>query len=636
MGADHRSSNDQRGVVAVYVAILLPVLVIVVAFAVDISRWYVELQRLQKTADAAALAAAPFMPDPLTRGVDCENSSPAARAACEQVIANGYDWAATDVLPGPRRTAVAVSVENTVANGFATLINIPETTLARTATSEFTGPAPLGSPCNVHGNEPNGPGEPSQLPSPLPANCSSFPKFWSTIVGPEVYKTQGDEYAARKCGVDPYQESNCTPAGNGGSNDRFANELGDEGYVISIKVKEPITGPLRIELYDPAYVDTGSTCTELPNWTGAEAPNPFTNNASERYRNNSDPIDEANGRPSYCSGDNDNGGLRFGPERPTVTSFGMLSPTETLNPYDPVVNANNQIASCTRQFPGFSKRGGGNERWDPSSTGLSPGADATAQLSRNSALTRLFHQWVTLCEIPSPVVGDYYLRVRTNIADGFPDRVYTQQGDDPTVVTNGSNRFAVRAIPGTVSDRNAVSVSPFERMPIFANANQSDPTFNLIRVVPESAGSNIIFSFFDVGDLTGPTGGSGTLTVLPPTEATLVSGMSETPFVTATDCTKERGPIPLNPAITDTRPGECVIEGIRNTVPGTTTGWNGQFQQMTIPIPPNYSCDAEDPFGCWWRLKTEFTSTTSVTDQTTWTAVLDGDPVRLIPNPGSG
>ena len=72
-GASRRRVSHDSGAVAVYVALMLPILLIFTAIAVDISRWYVELQRVQRAADAGALAAAPFMPSnlastvPLTR-----------------------------------------------------------------------------------------------------------------------------------------------------------------------------------------------------------------------------------------------------------------------------------------------------------------------------------------------------------------------------------------------------------------------------------------------------------------------------------------------------------------------------------------------------------------------------------------
>jgi Flp pilus assembly protein TadG len=607
------SASREAGIVAVYVAILTPVLLIVAAFAVDVSRWYVELQRLQKTVDAAALAAAPFMPD------DLGGSSRAVAAARALVVSNGYDPATMDVRPGPRRTAVEVQLSSTVQNGLATAIAIDETTLTRSATGEFTGPAPLGSPCNVHGNEPFSGSEPSQLPSPPPDNCSSHPKFWSTVVGPEVHKTQGDQFSPRKCGGG---ESGCASSGGGAANLDFtaAGGNGQNGYVVTVSVREPLSGPLTIELYDPAYVDTGSECTQLPDWSGrTNTPNDYTTNARERYRNNAAPLSDD--RPSYCTGDNDNAGLRFGSsEVPTITSFGLLSPTDTLNPFSPSVNASNQVPGCAVQYPGFSKTGSGNNAWESLPAGLAPGSTAVQQLSRNGGqLTRLFHQWVPLCTVANPVVGDYYLRVRTNVPWGTPTGVYTQVGDNPSVLGNGANRFSIRAVPGSTSDRAKVSVSPFERMPIFANANESDPTFNLIRVIPESRGSNIIFSFFDVGDAAGGSG--ATLSVRPPVEAKLGAtdeGVGGAGFVNATDCTRDRG-FTTGPSPT------CSISGIRNSA-----GWNGQFQEMTIPVPNDYWCNADDPFGCWWRLTTEFVGTSSVTDQTTWTAVLDGDPVRLI------
>jgi Flp pilus assembly protein TadG len=597
-----RGQHQERGAVAVIVAILAAVLLGFAAFAVDISRWYVEMQRLQKTVDAAALAAAPYMPEVLT------GSDKASTAAKDLVARNGYDPSTATIEQGDRPTQVRVTLSSTVDNGFAdvfTVINpssdFDTTTLTRTAVADFSGPAPLGSPCNVHGNEPwdtkstSG----SVLPSPLPSNCSNYPQFWSTIVGPEVYKTQGDRFAPRKCGVDPYQESGCATPGRGGANAEFD----PRGYVITIKVAQDLTGPLNVQLYDPAYVDTGSRCDALPAISGDTlGTNTYTDNASERYRNDPNPI--GSGKPSYCTGDNDNNGLRFGSEVPTVTSFGLIKPTDTYNPFDSRANEPaNRI--CAMQFPGFSKSGGGNNSWTSTQAGAAPGGNATEQLSQNSELTRLFHQWVPLCTIPGPVkAGDYYLRVRTNVAAGDAQAVFTQPGDNASVVSNGSNRFAVRAIPTSSSDANKIAVSPFTRMPIFANSNGSQATFNLIRVLPGNAGQSIDFSFYDVGD----AAGNGTLSVLPPTDSNVAA---------ATNCTKEGKENGADP--------DCSISGIRNS-----NGWNGQAQRMRIPIPTDYTCDFTSPFGCWWRLNVNFGGGVQVTDQTTWTAVLDGDPVRLV------
>ena len=111
------------------------------------------------------------------------------------------------------------------------------------------------------------------------------------------------------------------------------------------------------------------------------------------------------GRPTFCTGDGDNSGLRFSDrilpsgfpksfagEVPTITSFGVIKPTKTFNPFDEAANESaNRVAGCYRQFPGYSKNGSGT--WTPS-TGADAvqGATALAQLSADNPLTRVFHQ----------------------------------------------------------------------------------------------------------------------------------------------------------------------------------------------------------------------------------------------------
>ena len=506
--------------------------------------------------------------------------------------------------------------------------------ITRTAVGEFNGPAPLGSPCNVHGNEPRtdpllDPSDVSKLPAGMDNSetdpCGPWPQFWPTIYGPEIYKTQGDQFATRKCGIDPYRESNCASGAVGSASEDFDQR----GYAVTIKVRASVQN-LTIQLYDPAYVDTGPTCGSLPaignNTIGT---NPVVD-ALQRYAPNSDPLSD--GRPTFCTGDSDNAQLRFpvgsnnifAGEVPTITSFGLIKPTKTFNPFDQAANESaNRVAGCYRQFPGYSKNGSGT--WTPSAgADAVPGATALAQLSANNALTRVFHQWVTLCQITGTVApGDYYLRVRSNVPLGASADTFFGFEDNPGVLGNGGNRLAVRAFPSNPLDAGKVSVSPYARMPIYVNTKDGTTIFNLIRVVPESAGANINFTFFDVGDLRNAT---FTMTVLPPD-----GGYDPTvsvPMDLNTACTVSgslRGNAP-----TTTPNTKCEVSGIRNNL-----GYNGQEWKIIVPVPSGYTCAGDDPFACWWRLKLvqvrdDPTEPPDVTDQTTWTATLDGDPVRLV------
>jgi hypothetical protein len=58
--------------------------------------------------------------------------------------------------------------------------------------------------------------------------------------------------------------------------------------------------------------------------------------------------------------------------------------------------------------------------------------------------------------------------------------------------------------------------------------------------------------------------------------------------------------------------------------------FNGQWVTYKVPIPSNYTCNYNDPLGCWTKINFQFPNLTSVQDTTTWSAQIQGDPVRLI------
>ena len=57
--------------------------------------------------------------------------------------------------------------------------------------------------------------------------------------------------------------------------------------------------------------------------------------------------------------------------------------------------------------------------------------------------------------------------------------------------------------------------------------------------------------------------------------------------------------------------------------------YNGKWQYVNVPIPANYTCTVAQAGGCWFTVRFNFPSGVP-TDTTTWTAKIDGDPVRLI------
>lgn len=601
---------EDTGAIATLVVLLIPVLLLFTMIAVDVSRWYLELQRLQRAADAAALAGAPFMPDALG---PASNAVSAAQAAGQR---NGVTIAASDLQQGARSSQLRVTARGSVANSFAGMIGINTTSLARSAVAEFTGPAPMGSPCNTFGNEPAagtaGPSG-SQLGTPNLANCSTNPQFWAKIQGPNTEKLQGDRFMTRVCGTRPGTPN----LPDGCANTTTNSEFRSEGYFFILRVAGSAVGqPVRVQVYDPAWVQTGTNCSSLANpSTWAQNLNPFTTDARSRYDNSPTP-----GNP-FCNGDYDP--ASGSPPRAAArvdTTYLVREPDESLNPLNAPV-----ISNCTSQFRGYSSA--------PTRNQLTSGNG-----SYDADLARVFHQWVTLCTIPNAKAGDYYIQVRTNrkLPDSGTRSVWlasegngpgssvspSSNADDPSANGRGSNSFVMRAfVPNNLSASRGISVAGQDRMPIFMNAAAGNATFNLIRVTPGSRGQTIQFSVYDVGD----AASTGTVTVLPPIEA---NNANPNPYAAgfgagtgtfagqrvASGCSSSNVNVSSN--LTN-----CSV-GISNSVN------NGRVQRITVPVPSNYECDVLSSGGCWFRLNVRFGSGT-VNDITTWTASLDGDPVRL-------
>ena len=84
-----RRQRGEAGYAAVLVALLVPTVFIgLAAIGVDTARWYVEIQRVQLAADAAALAGVTYMPADFTT---------AKAKALSVATKNGYT-ASTDTV----------------------------------------------------------------------------------------------------------------------------------------------------------------------------------------------------------------------------------------------------------------------------------------------------------------------------------------------------------------------------------------------------------------------------------------------------------------------------------------------------------------------------------------------------------
>jgi len=394
-----------------------------------------------------------------------------------------------------------------------------------------------------------------------------------------------------------------------------------------------------LQLYDPALVNTGQDCNLLPDVsdfaTNGNA-NPYVKNteARQRYVHSntrsdgstfSDGSSEADG---YCTGDSYAGvGSNTTAPHALTTSFVLRKQTDSQNPSAADVQNDTSGKPCIKQYGSVtttrSRVSGGFTAF----SGISQNLFKSGQTGYNVDVASTFHNWSSLCTFTPPVAGDYYLHVRTNVAMGgtaLSSANLIKTGNTAaaaktgnTTSGEGTNSFAIRAVTGAGYEQH-VSVSGYNHMPIYVNADTASAEFHLIRVLPGAAGQKISFSYFDAGDSASST---GSVKVLRPADAkgTIVS----TPFPGG--CTAYGGSAGGSDSA-QTVLTACTAPFVKS---GSTSKNNGQTETITIPIPTDYTCDFNLPSGCWYKVVVTFGSG-DVHDVTTWDATVIGDPVRLI------
>ncbi len=560
-----RRVRDERGYAILLSAILLLPLLAFAGFAVDIGSWYVQANRMQRAADAAALAAVVWMP----------NDEKAEQIALETAKANGFDNAAADVTVtvtpiGNRR--IRVYIQDTDVDMYLSSIFLDSVDIERQSTAEYVQAIPMGSPDNILGNDPERIGTAGY----------TLPYYWLNVAGPLAEKQQGDRYTAKNCNS---TYSGCTASTSAGTNLDYSTT----GYFYRITVDaRPSSGDLRIQAFDPVYLSQGSTCTSNQLSSDTTTFNnqvavlvaQGTADAATRYQR---------GNSSWCTADTNFGGSTI------KTSFVVRAPDNT--PFD---NYDNPII-CGRTFDAY------DEALYPllnNTDGYQDGNIGT----QNMRFSDVFRKWVDLCTVPwgSVQFGDYLLQVNTTADLSNP--ISSLGSHSSTVSTGGHNKFSLRAGFGSpTSSTFATGLNVFAdgRLPIYVNQAAGGTQFYLARILPEYAGQILELELFDVAD-----GANAALTIIPPTDRTgnAISG-----------CTFIRDA--ATPTVTTS--ASCSITGLTNAL------YNGRLLTVQVPLPENYGCNAGSEFGCWFKILLDFGSG-SPTDQTTWSARVRGDPVRLV------
>ncbi|HEX4490293.1 MAG TPA: pilus assembly protein TadG-related protein [Acidimicrobiia bacterium] len=568
-----RARGDEGGFVLVWTALFLLVLLGFAALAIDFGHAYFVGQHEQNAADAASLAGAVYLPGDVTTAYDTATSI---------ANTNGFkdgDRDGVAVTPQQQEhvSQLKVTITETIPTLFAKVLGFKAMTVTRSAVADYRPPVAMGSPNPQYGNDPDSSGDPGS---------ATYPNLWGNVTSYATDKQNGNAYTSGVCNKSPID-------GCAGSTNQ---DYTADGYYYAIHFNQAAT--VNVQVFDPGFVAVGNNCisgsdsnadladaattlTSQPaGWpvsTGYLAAPPFDVTRYAPVTGATDAPTTANPGNRYCTGDSAFGSASQLP----ATTYSLLGPAVAQGDPSTAVAA----AGCSSwTFPGV-------EGTSSNSVVQMLAGGATVPVSpAPQYLATYFRQWFPICTITGQANTDYFLQVNGD-ANG-----------------SGNNNFSIRATQAGGALSSAVSIYGNAKMAIYANAGKDTLTqFYLARIPSNDAGQTLSLHLFDIGDA--GTDVTGSLTIVPPTDSGLTS---------FSNCTAQS----QTPSFTPSIAGDCKLTNVSSDT------YQGRWVSVNIPIPANYLCDDASPTGCWFRIDYEFNG--AVSDVTSWTAVLAGDPVRIV------
>ncbi len=286
-----RRRRDEKGYILVMTAMLIVPMMILAAMAVDYGAWYTEGTRMQKAADAAALAGVVWLP----------NLPQATTVARETARQNGYDHNDPNITVTVNQiseTELGVEITDSDSEVYLASFVRDHMSITRSASAKYVLPVPLGSPKNYFGT--------GQMIS-----GNDRENFFAAINGYCSYKAQGGPFETK------YQlpgiPSSSHGSGNACTNSRTAN--GDyradpsPAYQYYIELPPNRTQTMRFYIYNPhedssdptGYASNQYATTTF--WLQRPDNTPFNDNDNPIYTGCSG-SGESNPR-TYTASDND-------------------------------------------------------------------------------------------------------------------------------------------------------------------------------------------------------------------------------------------------------------------------------------------------------------------------------------------
>jgi Flp pilus assembly protein TadG len=565
--------------------ILVP-LIALVGLVIDLGWYQSNVLRVQRAADAAALAGVVFLPSRTSQGYTLAEA---------EATKNGYtDGAVTTVSPqqdvgNPRRLNVTISTR--IDTFFARVVGINTLDITRTGSAEYVRPVPMGSPQNYYGigcmDMASSANDPLCITSGDSNSSSGVPNATagSTAIGrtaPSQLASHGFWGAAFTRGGDSRNGDAFLPTQVSGPT--IANpEYDASGYGYTVEV--PAGGGGRVYLFDPGFCG-------MP----------------------------VNGSGRAGTGDEWTTNMNGTNPQPVSTYFNLYDQQGTpfLLTDDTLVWESGSRFENMKQTDKSGLLGSGAPQFNSDST--------VTRCDRSTDANYAYHlKW---WQIPVTLAaGQYRLQVTTT-------KMVTSSGGGTviasTVVNNNvgaANRFGLEVTSASGNPR----IYGGGRMAAYANVQAGRQTFYLAQIDRASgAGKTVEIDLYDPGDV----GGGAWLEILNPDGGTYTPATFSFTSVSKAGVNGESG---TNVTCIETNyptgpPPGGVPAGCPAVFNGSGSHFDAHWLKIVIPLPATYGVSGLTPSGetepGWWKIRY---TVGGGNDTTTWQVTIRGNPVHLIP-----
>jgi hypothetical protein len=586
-----RPRHRQAGQLIPMFGLAIFVLIGMMAIVIDVSWYWSNTLKVQRAADAAALAGAVWLPG---------NTTSAYSTARQEATKNGYTaGGGVTVTPiqdsltpgGTNPNQLDVTVSAPVKTFFMRIFGMTQITATRTSKAEYIQPVPMGSPLNYYGVYQDCKVSGSSIAcTPIPeatgAGTLASQGFFGAIEGQGADRQTGDAYAT---GYNPDPTANAQ------------YDVHGYDYVVNVAADGS-----DVYIYDPTFCATTS------------GPGGGHLGAGDHWLSTANHSTAATVSTYYMLIDTKGTGFTTADDT-TVATSGSL--------FEDEFQVDKSAAYATASGTG----GADNNFSDGTEPSLGSVTNCAAGQITNPALGGYWHNkwWRIATNVPA---GTYRLNVTTT-SPLTPEQ--ERAGVARNTARNANEAFENMWSLEVVGGGNP-TISGAGRMVSYANIESGSQIFYLAQIDARTgAGKTMVIDLFDPGDV----GDKAWLQILSP------DGNVYTPvrFDYVADGNASAGHT-SGSGIT------CLQTYGNNSAIAPPTGGNppctanatsgGQFYQnswveITIALPASYGstgltpCPGGvcEPAAGWWKIKY---TVNKGNDTTTWQVGIRGNPVHLV------